>query len=227
MYSHNGSYFRWYNSLPGKQIYIKKKDTSLLDALAQKKYLSYLYEDTLQQKKATEAYLNIYNPKNNKAEHLLDETSLYYPLLSTHFQSTNSEFQEWISTPYEHCTNYTEQLIHKSCSGNMVRSKSEAIIDMALYIHKIPFRYECALHIGDITFYPDFTIRHPITGKIFYWEHLGLMDTPSYIQNTYSKLQVYNLNGIIQSINLITTYETKDYPLNSYTVEKKIQEYFL
>lgn len=57
--------------------------------------------------------------------------------------------------------NYPERLIHKTSAGIDVRSKSEAMIVQVLHSHKIPFRYECALHIGSITLYPDFTIRIP------------------------------------------------------------------
>lgn len=111
-------------------------------------------------------------------------------------------------------------------SGNLVRSKSEALIDMALYIHKIPFRYECALNLGGITLYPDFTLRHPQTGEFFYWEHFGLMDDESYSQNTCSKLQLYTSCDIIPGVHLITTYETKEFPLSTKTIEKTIDYYF-
>ena len=59
-----------------------------------------------------------------------------------------------------------------------MRSKSEAMIAMSLYVQKIPYRYECELKLGSITLFPDFTIRHPETGEIFYWEHFGMMDKP-------------------------------------------------
>lgn len=120
-----------------------------------------------------------------------------------------------------------KQLLHKTISGNLVRSKSESLIDMLLYTHKIPFRYKCALQLGDITLYPNFTIRHPYTGHIFYWEHFGRMDDPTYCKNTYNKLQLYSSHRIIPSIHLITTYETQEYPLSTHTVEKVIQQYFL
>lgn len=28
--------------------------------------------------------------------------------------------------------------------------------------------------------HPDFTVRHPITGKRIYWEHFGMMDDQEY-----------------------------------------------
>ena len=86
----------------------------------------------------------------------------------------------------------------------------------------IPFRYECALHLGNTTLFPDFTIRHPKTGEFFYWEHFGMIDNATYCQNMTSKLQLYTAHGIIPSIQLITTYETKEHPLSAEMVENII-----
>lgn len=98
---------------------------------------------------------------------------------------------------------------------------------MFLYTNKIPFRYECALQLGESVIFPDFTIRHPETGNLYYWEHFGLMDDLSYSRNSCAKLQLYTSHGIIPSIHLITTYETKDSPLSSEIVEKIVSHYFL
>ncbi len=103
---------------------------------------------------------------------------------------------------------------------------SEALIDMLLYTNKVPFRYECALQLGETIIYPDFTIRHPVSGEVYYWEHFGKMDNPDYCKNVSSKLQLYTSHGIIPSIQLITTYETKRNPLSAETIEKIIREYF-
>ena len=103
---------------------------------------------------------------------------------------------------------------------------SEELIDMLLYTNKVPFRYECALQLGETIIYPDFTIRHPVSGEVYYWEHFGKMDNPDYCKNVSSKLQLYTSHGIIPSIQLITTYETKRNPLSAETIEKIIREYF-
>ena len=131
-----------------------------------------------------------------------------------------------MDTPFEKNPKYPEQLIHKSTSGNYVRSKSEAMIDTFLHMNKLPFRYECCLELGDNMFYPDFTIRHPVTGQTYYWEHFGLMDIPSYAQNAYAKLQFYSSHGIIPSLNLIVTFETKESPLSTELVSQLIHHYF-
>lgn len=75
--------------------------------------------------------------------------------------------------------------------------------------------------------YPDFMIRHPKTGEIFYWEHFGLLDNPEYVKNMHMKMNMYTANNIMPSINLITTYETKDKPLTFEMVEMMVKYYFL
>lgn len=132
-----------------------------------------------------------------------------------------------MKSPYQKNMKYPEQLTHRTPSGNIVRSKSEEMIDMCLYTNRIPYRYECALELGEVTLFPDFTILHPETGKLYYWEHFGQADDPAYCRQIFSKLQLYALHGMIPSINLITTYETKENPLNSENIEKIISHYFL
>lgn len=53
-----------------------------------------------------------------------------------------------------------------------------------------------------------------------------MMDEKHYYQNAFSKLQLYASYGFIPTINLITTYETKDSPLSSEMIEKTIDFYF-
>ena len=88
-------------------------------------------------------------------------------------------------------------------------------------------RYERLKNLENITYSPDFTIRHPKSGEYFYWEHFGLMDTPGYSKNAFQKLNIYCQHNIIPTINLITTYETKEHPLISQNIENLIQEYFV
>lgn len=163
----------------------------------------------------------------DKCLQLLTQPSGFQELLSPLFTPLSEELSTWSSSPYEINTNYPEQLIHKAASGNMVRSKSEVLIDLYLHTNKIPFRYECALHLEETVLFPDFTIRHPKTGKYYYWEHFGRMDDPTYYKNVYSKLQLYTSQGIVPSIQLITTFETKEHPLTSEVIEKTIEQYFL
>lgn len=147
--------------------------------------------------------------------------------MSSYFTCEAQDLLHWAQAPYEHNQQYVEQRIHKTSSGNLVRSKSEAIIDMLLSINKVPFRYECALHLRGTVIFPDFTIRHPITGKYYYWEHFGMMDEPAYCNSACDKLKLYAGKGILPGLNLILTCETKANPLSTETVERTISHYFL
>lgn len=224
--SQNGEYQKWYQSDGHKKVYIPKANKQLAEQLATKKYLSLLLEDLESEKKAIHFYLR-HNSSHRKSEKLLTGDSEIKKLLTPYFLPVSEELSTWSKTEYKTNPNYPEQLVHKGSSGIFVRSKSESMIDMILYIHKIPFRYECALTLGEATIFPDFTIRHPKTGKFFYWEHFGLMDNPTYSKNAYAKLQLYTNHGIIPSVQLITTYETKEYPLTVETIEKIVENYFL
>lgn len=223
--SSNGKHYKWYNCDNHTKSYIPKKNRPFAEQLALKKYLSSLLEDLLHEKRAIQFYLD-HHLDTSKSQLLLKNPE-FNTLLTSNFTPLSQELSDWMSASYERNPQHPENLLHKSSSGNFVRSKSEAIIDTLLYLNQIPFRYECALNLGEIIVYPDFTIRYPKTGDIFYWEHFGLMDNPSYSHNTFTKLQLYANHDIIPSIQLITTYETKEQPLGSNLVEKIIAHYFL
>jgi len=219
------SNFKWYLTDNGRKIYLPKSQKSLVEDLAKKKYLSFKLDELIQERKACLHYLKCFSDTSLKSEQFLSNP-LYFSLLKSSFKPKSQFHEDWINAIYDKNIKRPENLIHKSLSTNIVRSKSEAMIDTALFQHNIPFRYECLLQLNELYLYPDFTIMHPITNKIYYWEHFGMMDNPIYAKKTFSKLQIYNSNNITPSINLITTYETKDAPLDIYHIEKIIDFYF-
>ena len=223
--SHTGKYTKWYHIIDKAKSLISKKNRMLASQLATKKYLVYLKSDLEQEKNAIDFYLR-HHKMENKADVLYSKKE-YEELITPFFKPTSKELLHWMNSPYEKNMTHPEMLVNKSISGNIVRSKSEAIIDTFLFKNRIPFRYECLLELNGITMFPDFTIRHPQTGKLYYWEHFGMMDDSRYSKNTCGKLQFYINNGIIPGIQLITTYETKDVPLSVELIEKLIEYYFL
>ena len=74
--------------------------------------------------------------------------------------------------------------------------------------------------------YPDFTVMHPKTDQILYWEHFGLMDDLSYRKSAAHKVQRYMEHGIFPSDKLITTYESGDTPFTPQITEKTIAHFF-
>jgi len=222
----DGGHYKWYRSEGDKQSYISKKERALAEKLAAKKYLTYLLKEYKQEKSALEYYLRHHKKEMSKSEKMLTDMPEYQELLLPYFRPLSEDLKNWMNEPYERNTNYPEQLTQKASANKYVRSKSEVLIDMVLTQNNIPFRYECALQLGEITLYPDFTIRHPKTGGLFYWEHFGMMDSLSYRKNAGFKLQNYILNGIFPTVQLITTYETKENQLDLEVIEKIVIQYF-
>ncbi|MGN0165577.1 MAG: ATPase [Lachnospiraceae bacterium] len=220
------TYTKWYHKDQGQREYIPKSNRRLAQQLAQKKYLTYLLQDLEKEQKALTLYLN-HHSNEKQSDSLLLNHPEYQELLSQTHLSLSKELTDWMASPYNRNTSHPESLSHKGIANTLLRSKSEVLIDMALRKYNIPFRYECALELNNATLFPDFTIRHPHTGELHYWEHFGLMDNHSYTENAIAKIRLYTSNGIIPGDKLITTYETRNSPLTIQTIEKTIEFYFL
>lgn len=222
----NGNYYRWYKSDGHEKEYIHRSDRKLAEQLALKKYYLAQIEEYEQEKLAIEFYLRHHVTEMAETQKIWQHPA-YQELLRPNFLPQEGWLQEWTNGPYERNPYHPEGLIHRTISGEMVRSKSEAMIAYILYTNHIPFRYECALHLGESTVYPDFSVMSMSMKKEIYWEHFGRMDDPIYAKSAGTKLQQYFLNGIIPGDQLITTYETKENPLSIETIENIVQEYFL
>jgi ATP-dependent exoDNAse (exonuclease V) alpha subunit len=93
-------------------------------------------------------------------------------------------------------TKYREtDLIHHTKKGEVVRSKSEVIIANELYNQGVSYEYERPLWSKDGSSFriPDFTVFYE--GEEYYWEHLGMLDDPEYMQKWEEKRRWYEQNG--------------------------------
>ncbi len=136
--------------------------------------------------------------------------------------------KEWQGKDYSPMEKYQEHQVHETTRNEMVRSKSEMIIAEFLYKEGIPYRYEQTVYLrgyGEV--HPDFTALNVRLRKEYFWEHLGRLDDPEYLEDNIGKINAYIRNGYIPGKNLIVTYETKQMPLNSWLVEAMIREYLL
>lgn len=139
--------------------------------------------------------------------------------------SLQEKIVKWQNAAYQKNPAYPEKLKIHAENGLMVRSKSEAIIVSELTRKGIPFRYECALQLKNRIVYPDFMICHPVTGKLYLWEHFGMMDDPVYADKAGHKVAEYVQCGYALMVNLIVTSETKEHPLD-YAFVRILVEYF-
>ncbi len=215
----NGHGCKWRVRTETKMIYLPQDQKAKAYTYAQKKYDEARLQDLKYDLHEINQYLKTHKENPNIAAKLLNDPR-YQPFL------TQSVRQDWAAEPYEQCTLHPENKIHATPSGIYVRSKSELMIATLLCLNNIPFRYEQALHLGKHTYYPDFTIRHPATGEIYYWEHLGRMDDPAYLDNAHKKLYVYAQHQILLSTQLIVTTESKSVPLTTQKIQSTIDAYF-
>lgn len=220
-------YYKWYCTDGKHKVYIPKAERGKLEKLAHKKYLSLRLKNLLRERRAIDSYLRYHDENAYQKEQELFENFEFQRLISKIYQPKEQKLIEWMNGTYQKNEFHPEQLTHRTLAGIYVRSKSEVLITMILSKYQIPFRYECVLQLGEAWIYPDFTICHPVTGEMFYWEHFGKMDDISYSSKAFSKMELYTLNGIIPSVQLITTFETKEYPLSEEMVEEVVRYYFL
>ncbi len=216
----NGNRVKWYYVEAHKRTYIPKADYAFAEEMAIKTDKMQELADLENQRDAILAYMAVRKPLKQ------EERVRQNPKYAIFFADQTQELQTWAMASYEKNPVHSDGKIHCCCNGEMVRSKAESMIAQALYVHQIPFRYECALRVGPNVVYPDFTIRHPVTGEVYYWEHFGMMDDGRYAANVGTKLNFYISQGIIPSIHLIETYEMKDKPLSAAKIESIIQAYF-
>lgn len=224
----NGNYIKWFNSNGHSCTYIPKRQKALAINLAKKKYIQSQIEDLNAEKNAIEHCSEVCKCKANNTSYLESNHEFMDLIYSyqDHPLSYSDEISEWAKSPYDQSSKHPESLKFKCPGGGYVRSKSELIIALMLSEYKIPFRYECPLVLRDVTFYPDFTTRHPHTGEYIYFEHFGLMDDSVYCSNAFQKLGIYSSYNIIPGKNLITTFESNDAALDPEFIRTLIEYYY-
>ena len=205
--------------------YIAKEKEDLIQRLAQKTYdekVLRMAEKRLDQiKKLTESYeedeiSNIYLKENEERQKLIIPVE----------QTWEQILKEWISEKYEGKEFQEGTSVILTEKGERVRSKSEKIMADHFFRHGIEYKYECPLHLkGMGIVYPDFTFLSKRTGQEIYWEHCGMVDSPTYARNMVRKINAYERNGIFPGERLILTYETEQTILNTEKIEQMIQKY--
>ena len=222
----NDRWDRWFYINNNKREYIPKANLELAQNLAYKQYLSLKKEIILAKiESLSAASIELEYATNELNKFILNEK--YIKLLNRNNSVTSKDISLWLNEPFNQNPAHKEKLIFRCPSGHYVRSKSEVFIDMALTNINLPFRYECELQIGNHLFYPDFTILHPYTNKLIYWEHLGMMDDDAYSGTAFSKLRTYQLNDIIIGENLIVSYESSKNPFSIFDAEETIKLFHL
>ena len=222
-------YHQQYDQVEKKVIgtYLSKKEIELPKRLAQKAY--------------DEKVLALAEKRLQQIEHILkdyadEELEMIYtnlhparrelvvPLANT-WEST---VEKWEGESYVGKAFKPDDPEQFSKRGERVRSKSEKILADYFADHNIPYKYEHPLLLeGYGTVYPDFIVLSAKLKKEMIWEHLGMMDDAGYAENALRKLDRYAANGYFPGENLIITYETQHYMLNTRIIEINARRYLI
>ena len=220
---------RYYYVTEGKDPsgkYITKENRNLASELAQKDYIKKLYVEVEEELQDIDQYLHkhsstnledIYRNMNDHRKNLINPLVLPDELY----------VQQWNQESYPTNPYYLEQKIYPTKNGEMVRSKSEAILADMYFDLGIPYRYEAELQLNShIKRYPDFTLLNIKNKEHIYHEHLGLIDNEEYRRNNLRKIDEYRRNGIYSGKNLIITYEADGSYLNIKEIRQIVLEMF-
>lgn len=228
----SGSREKWYvaekSDSPGRKNrkYLTRKDQKLAEALGRKKYRQAVIRDLEKKTEAIDVWLKSEGDYDSEAEKLLEKSPVLKKIISE-TAAIPEPVREWMKRDHVVSEYHSENLVIETKKGMYVRSKSEHIIASALEKRSIPYKYEIQLILSGSTVFPDFTIMHPQTNQLFYWEHFGMMDDERYFEKSMIKLRKYISNGYVPGINLIITFETSDKPLSVQLVENLVDYYFI
>lgn len=214
--------------------YLPKEEKVQIEMLAQQTYDRQVLKVMEQERKAlaaaqkayaqlTEFYEDVYEKLGKQRQKLVT------PIIPTAEQKVKA----WRAEPYQPLRKYAESANYLTEQGEYVRSKSELMIADRLYHAGIPYKYECPLEcspelhadLGRKTsrFYPDFTIYLPEQEKELYWEHFGLMSDADYLAHAIAKLSFYQRVGLLQSGQLILTFEAQSTNLDPKEITEIIE----
>lgn len=200
-------------------------DYSTVAALIRKRYikkaLRIMAADIVVLKKAVDRYVEF------------DEDSVMREFTSAHPRLQEAIFRnrqidvDWAGNYVQAKSLFDSDRTSLAGDKTLMRSRGEIIIAEKLRQYDIPFRYEAEFNIPDIPYVPDFMIKRPRDGKIFYWEHFGDVNDEDYMKRNEIKLEVYERYGIVPWDNLIITYDTIDGGVNTPLIEAMIHAWLI
>lgn len=207
--------YRYYHVIGSSRKYIPVSNHKLALQLAEKHKKQKEIYQLQRELAAARAYQKAY--EQNKPNYRIESEGLL-ALLS----ELQQEIRDWENQEYEkNPAPYPSK--HPTLKpGEFVKSKSEAMIAILLRLRGIPYLYEKRLFES----YSDFTIMHPITGKIYYWEHFGMLDNDDYCRKAGLKMMRYLQDGLTPASCLIVTSEDSEHPLTVNKIMAVIDFYF-
>ena len=221
---------RYYHKYKDKQKNLVDKfisDKQLAQNLAEKSYYHKMQEciekeihvlKNFEKQYSPDEKYNIYRKLSTERKELIDPLNL----------PAEIQAEQWNKETWSQFEKFREGLKFETDRGDMARSKSEVIIANMLNQRKdqLSYRYEAELDLEktNTIIHPDFTILNKTTGKIYYWEHIGMLGDPVYADDFVRKVNSYIAEGILPGEQLILSYETGNVPLNIKIIRELVEQ---
>lgn len=210
----------------GNGAYIHEDNLELARKLAQKDYLEKIVAAAEKElaiiRRAVESY-----PKEVPETVYYDLRPERKALVPPLFLNDEDYVKWWLSESYRDNPFEPEEKCYATKRGDLVRSKSEAMIADAYYELGIPYKYEYPIEVSPgVTRFADFAVLDIRNRKVYYHEHFGLLDHPDYLKKNMRKLKEYRGVGIFTGKNLILTHEIDGCPLDMNLFRQNTAEFF-
>lgn len=135
--------------------------------------------------------------------------------------------ERWEKQPYDKCSRHKEGLTVMTLKGELVRSKSEALIANMLYQRGIPYHYEENLMVGEKSIAPDFKIAVKSENRFKYLEHCGMMGSEQYMRSFTWKLRQYLAHGYVPWRDVFFTFDHAGGGIDTAAIGYMIDCYFV
>lgn len=215
-------YYRRLDS--GAYIYVGKSDRSDIQQLQHRKYWEMMLKNVRVNQKLIKDYLQ-YQRSTDPAEVMACLPKTYQCEIGSIFPEAE-DFERWAAAPYDKSNARPEKLRHKTLKGDLVRSKSEALIANMLYDQRIPYHYEENLALKQELIAPDFKIAVRTEKRFKLLEHCGMVGDEFYRERFKRKLTLYLLNGYIPWRDVFFTFDDTDGAIDTEAIQQMIENYF-
>ncbi len=205
----------------GKKTYLGDGSVKMVKDLQQRRFIEKSLQSIENNLALMHTYLEKYKP--------VDQASIIEALPKAYKDSVvlSSEDDPWGSMSYDRNMKYPEGLVHQTLKGDMVRSKSEALLANMLYEKGIPYHYEENIVFPEKIIAPDFKIKVESEGRFKLLEHCGLIGNERYARSFTWKLQLYMRNGYMPWRDVFFTFDDRSGSIDTKLIGALIDDWFL
>ena len=208
-----------------KGKYIHKSDQGLAALLAQKSYDQKILKMVKTELARVDNLINIIRSHNlvGLYAHLPE---MRKELVNPIYLPDEEYVKQWKDRQYDRLEFKEDEAEFYTLADERVRSKVEILIANMMYQKKIPYHYEVPVKLVRLGIvFCDFEGLNVKKRRTMYHEHFGMMDDPEYAEKAVRKMSEYMKNGLFPGRDLIISYETRSFPMNTKDIQSMINHY--